>query len=116
MSPRSTREPDHSIQSVRRALRLIEHLASEKAAVPISQLSRKVGLHVSTTHRLLSTLRLEGSVQQDPASGHYLLGPRLFLLGQQYLSGRERWRVRGMTLRAERVWEGKGRAPPHPRG
>jgi DNA-binding IclR family transcriptional regulator len=112
MSPGSTREPDHSIQSVRRALRLIGQLAREKGAVPICQPSRKVDLHVSTTRRLLSTLKLEGLVRQDPASGYHLLGPEPLLLGRQCLTGT----ARCMAVRAEGVWESKGRVPPRPRG
>ena len=76
-----------SIQSVRRAVRVIEQLAAEKSPVAIGQLSKKIGLHVSTTHRLLSTLKSDGFVQQDPSSGRYALGTRVILLGQQYLDG-----------------------------
>ncbi|HSB78961.1 MAG TPA: IclR family transcriptional regulator [Candidatus Methylomirabilis sp.] len=75
------------IQSVRRAVRVIEQLAVEKTPVAIGQLSKKIGLHVSTTHRLLATLKGDGFVQQDPTSGRYALGFRLILLGQQYLEG-----------------------------
>lgn len=77
----------HPIQSVRRAVRVIEQLAGEKSPIAIGQLSKKTGLHVSTTHRLLATLKLDGFVQQDPTSGRYSLGSRLVFLGQQYLEG-----------------------------
>ena len=77
----------HPIQSVRRAIRVIEQLAAEKSPIAIGQLSKKIGLHVSTTHRLLSTLKADGFVQQDLASGRYGLGSRLIFLGQQYLEG-----------------------------
>lgn len=77
----------HPIQSVRRAVRVIEQLAGEKSPIAIGQLSKKTGLHVSTTHRLLATLKVDGFVQQDPTSGRYSLGSRLIFLGQQYLEG-----------------------------
>ncbi|HSB72079.1 MAG TPA: IclR family transcriptional regulator [Candidatus Methylomirabilis sp.] len=72
---------------MRRAIRVIEQLAAEKSPIAIGQLSKKIGLHVSTTHRLLSTLKTDGFVQQDLASGRYALGSRLIFLGQQYLEG-----------------------------
>ncbi len=87
-------EPSAPIQSVRRAVRLIEQLAREESAIPLGLLSKKVGLHVSTTHRLLSTLKADGFVRQDPATGRYLLGSRLIYLGQQYL---ERIDLRGIV-------------------
>ncbi|MET0302500.1 MAG: IclR family transcriptional regulator [Microbacteriaceae bacterium] len=39
------------------------------------------GLTRSTAHRLLSSLAAEGFVDRDAASGHWLLGPELYLLG-----------------------------------
>ncbi len=91
-SGKATDEPAPPIQSVRRAVRLIEQLATEESAIPLGRLSKKVGLHVSTTHRLLSTLKADGFVQQDAATGRYLLGYRLIFLGQQHL---ERIDLRG---------------------
>jgi IclR family transcriptional regulator, KDG regulon repressor len=86
-SDKASVQTGHPIQSVRRAVRVIEQLAAEKSPVAIGQLSKKIGLHVSTTHRLLSTLKTDGFVQQDPSSGRYALGSRVILLGQQYLDG-----------------------------
>lgn len=86
-SDKASEQAGHSIQSVRRAVRVIEQLAAEKSPIAIGQLSKKIGLHVSTTHRLLSTLKADRFVQQDPASGKYALGSRLIFLGQQYLEG-----------------------------
>jgi IclR family transcriptional regulator, KDG regulon repressor len=62
-----------TVQSVERTLDILEALA-ETGEVGIAQLSSQVGLHVSTVHRLLSTLISRGYVRQNTETGRYLLG------------------------------------------
>ena len=47
----------------------------------IQDLARDAGLTRSTTHRLLSALRVEGLVDQDARTSRWLPGPELFLMG-----------------------------------
>jgi IclR family acetate operon transcriptional repressor len=69
-----------AVQSIDRALDILEALASRRSATAISELAHIVDLHVSTVHRLLSTLSDRGYVRQDPETSRYHLGARIFSL------------------------------------
>jgi len=86
---KARRKSNIPVQSVLRALTILETLASKRGEVGITELSEKVGLHVSTVHRLLSTLMAKGYVRQNPENGRYTLGPKAFHLGHAYLEQHE---------------------------
>jgi len=69
------------VQSVERALELLEALADPGEAMGVTELGRATGLPFATIHRLLGTLVARGYVRQDPASHKYTLGFRLINLG-----------------------------------
>lgn len=46
-----------------------------------SAIARAAGVERPTAHRLLSALAAEGFVDRDRRSGHWLLGPELYLMG-----------------------------------
>lgn len=73
------------VQSVERALSLMDALGEERGEVGIAELSKRVGLHVSTAHRLLTTLVAKGYCRQSPETGRYALGGKLFRLGEASL-------------------------------
>jgi IclR family acetate operon transcriptional repressor len=75
-----------SIQSVARALDLLEALSQDKLG--LVDLGRRTGLQPSTTHRMLATLKERGYVERM-ADGRYTLGHRSGYLGGA-LSVRER--------------------------
>jgi DNA-binding IclR family transcriptional regulator len=70
----------HTVQSVERTLDILEALAEAGRPVTLSDLSHRVGLHVSTVHRLLATLIERNYARQDANSGRYCIGPRLLEL------------------------------------
>lgn len=70
------------MQSVQRTLDLMEALAAAQGEVSITHLAARTGLHVSTVHRLLSTLVHRGYVRQNPESARYYLGSKLALLAE----------------------------------
>jgi len=72
--------PKPTVQSVERTLDILEALAEIGHPVSLSELSLKVGLHVSTVHRLLATLIDRGYARQEAASGRYTIGSRLIEL------------------------------------
>ncbi len=74
------------VQSVSRAVDILEALAEEGRELGVSDLSRRVGLPKSTLFGLLSTLADRGLVQRN-AAGQYRLGLRLFELGNRVLEG-----------------------------
>ena len=77
MSPSGAGSP---VQSVDRALLLLELLAQSGGRLPISDLSARSGLSLGTVHRLLASLSARGYVRQD-ADRRYALGTALLPLG-----------------------------------
>jgi IclR family transcriptional regulator, acetate operon repressor len=74
-----------SIQSVDRALGLLEALADAGGEASLSELSRRTSLNISTCHHLLSTLVNWGYVAKIPGRRAYALGARVLYLGQACL-------------------------------
>ncbi len=74
------------VQSIGRALTLLEALRDGPGEVGIAALSKEVGLHVSTTHRLLATLVARGYARQNAETGRYALGPQSVRLAEAYLA------------------------------
>ncbi|MCG0277302.1 MAG: IclR family transcriptional regulator [Thermanaeromonas sp.] len=81
----STTKKIKGVQAVERALIILEALAKAEGPVSLSSLSAEVGLHVSTVHRLLSTLARRGFVEQEPNQGRYRLGLKIFEIGHRAL-------------------------------
>ena len=69
------------VQSVHRALDVLEAMQFSDRGVGISELARELDLPETTIHRLMSTLLRRGYVRQDPVTRKYLLGPCLIPLG-----------------------------------
>ena len=68
------------VQSLNRAIALLEHMAAAGGDVALSELAARSGLPLPTIHRLVRTLVGSGYVRQLP-SRRYALGPRLIGLG-----------------------------------
>ena len=71
-----------NIQSVTRALAILEFLATCRNGERLTAISQELGLNKSTTHSLIITLEDTGYVQQDQTTAKYSLGLKLFELGQ----------------------------------
>ncbi len=69
-----------TIQSIDRAIQLLESLAGRGGRAALSELAQDAGLSRSTVHGLLATMKKRGFVAQDP-DGNYILGLKLFELG-----------------------------------
>jgi len=78
----TTRRTRRSVQSVDRALDLIEALVAAEGEVAITALATRTGLHVSTVHRLLATLLRRGYVRQNPETSRYYAGAKLATLSE----------------------------------
>jgi len=86
--PRSLPKPaarQRTVQSIARALTVLDTLADSQGEVGIVELSQRVALHTSTVHRLLATLAGQGYVRQSPDTGRYALGPKAINLAEAYL-------------------------------
>lgn len=69
------------VQSVQRALDLIEIVAERGGQLPIGEIASLAGLAIPTAHRLLRTLVARGYMRQL-ANRHYALGARLVPMAQ----------------------------------
>lgn len=69
-----------SVQSVRRAVRLLQVLADHADALPLRDVSKRAHLPPSTTHRLLLTLAEDSLVSALPG-GYFRLGQEVARLG-----------------------------------
>lgn len=72
------------VQSVDRALMLMEMIAASQEGIRLSDLARAARLPVSTTHRLLTTLERRRYVHQDSSVGRWVIGQRAHLVGESY--------------------------------
>ncbi|SFM12532.1 transcriptional regulator, IclR family [Gracilibacillus orientalis] len=74
------------IQSVDRALKILDLFNEQYSEMKITEISRKLDLNKSTTHSLLKTLKEHNYIKQDTDSGKYSLGLKLLERGQYLLN------------------------------
>lgn len=70
-----------TINSVDRTLNLIELLFRHSEEMGITEIANAMNEYKSTIHRTLGTLGKHGYVIQNPVSGKYGLGPKLYVIG-----------------------------------
>ena len=83
------------VQSLARALRLLEALASADRELSLTELAEMLEWPKSTAHGILATLRDYRFVDQSPINGRYRLGVRLFEFGQK---AARNWGIREIAL------------------
>lgn len=71
----SARDDSAGSGTVSRALHLLRVLAEEGGTLSVKQVSHRLGLPPSTSHRLLHLLRQDGFVE-SPQAGQYVVGPQ----------------------------------------
>lgn len=69
------------VQSVVKALDLLDCLAQNRCPMALGELARATGMPKATVHGLLASLCLGGAVEQSGVDGKYRLGVRLFEYG-----------------------------------
>ncbi|MBV7507792.1 IclR family transcriptional regulator [Bacillus sp. sid0103] len=74
------------IQSVERALKILDLFDEHKSELKITEISEKMGLHKSTVHSLLKTLQEYSYIDQNPEDGKYRLGLKLAERGNLVIS------------------------------
>ncbi|MGV8987226.1 MAG: IclR family transcriptional regulator [Cypionkella sp.] len=79
-----TKAKAEGVQSVVRALRILEKLAAQNDGARLTDLAGGLGLAASTTHRLLTTLEQMGFAQSSAESGLWYVGRRAHFVGSAY--------------------------------
>jgi IclR family transcriptional regulator, acetate operon repressor len=77
------------VQSVTRALLILNTVAGQTSGIKLTELARTLGLAPSTTHRLLTTLQEQRYVQYDRDTSHWQIGIQAFVTGNGFLSSRD---------------------------
>lgn len=74
------------IQSVERALKILDLFDERERELSITEISKRMNLHKSTVHSLLKTLQAHRYIAQNEENGRYLLGLKLFERGNMVVS------------------------------
>jgi len=74
------------IQSVERALKIMDLFDEHTTELKITEISEKMDLHKSTVHSLLKTLQEYSYINQNPENGKYRLGLKLAERGNLVIS------------------------------
>ena len=73
-----------SVQSVERALSLLEAVALSGEPVPLAHLTQVLGIDPSSVFRLANTLKRRGFLANPNGRKHYVLGPAVWRLSREY--------------------------------
>src|SRR5215468_410672 len=87
--PKQARSADEGLKSLRKAIHVLEAFSIREPRLPLTEIARRVGLPLSTAHRILATLHAEGFVERGADRDQYRLGIRLLELGSIVLSTME---------------------------
>jgi len=77
------------VQSLSRALRLLNALSYSSHGMSLSEVATEVGLPTSTAHRLLTTLQNERFVRFDQERSRWLVGVQAFQVGSAFFRSRD---------------------------
>lgn len=86
---KSSAERSGQVQSLVRALRLLQEVADAGDGITLTEVANRVGLPVSSAHRLLSTLQQEGFVRFDGERTLWFVGVKAFSVGNAFLRARD---------------------------
>ena len=74
------------VQSLGRAFAILEEVARHRDGIGLAELSKRVGLHNSTTFHLAKTMVFLGYLRQEKDSKRYRIGRPLFVLAASALN------------------------------
>ena len=84
----AVRNRSDQVQSLVRALTIVNRLASADEGVTLTEIAQQVGLSPSTAHRLLTTLEQERYVHFDAERRLWSVGVQAFVAGNAFLKTR----------------------------
>jgi DNA-binding IclR family transcriptional regulator len=82
-NPKSTKERERTVESVAKALMILDCFTAEEPQLSLKQIHEKTGLYKSGIMRLCGTLVSQRYLIRMPTS-NYSLGPKLLILGNVY--------------------------------
>lgn len=85
MEHRKKEKSEYLVQSVDRALDILESFDYHEEELGVTELAQKLNLHKNNVFRLLATLEVRGYIEQDKKSGNYRLGIKTFEIASVFL-------------------------------
>lgn len=95
MEKKKNNKQSSRIQSVEKAIFILDELSKKSEGLSLTQVSKKLNYPKSTIHGILATLRDYKYVEQDEENGNYKLGTKLFELGNRVAKS---WDIRDAAL------------------
>lgn len=80
------RSADGTLKSLAKVVRILECFSTTERTLHLVEICSRTGFPRSTTHRLLSAMRVHGFLDQDEERDRYRLGLRLFEFGNVVLA------------------------------
>jgi DNA-binding IclR family transcriptional regulator len=85
MEHRRKEKSEYVVQSVDRALDILEAFNYTEEELGVTVLSHKLNLHKNNVFRLLASLETRGYIEQDQKTGNYRLGIKIFEVANVFL-------------------------------
>jgi IclR family KDG regulon transcriptional repressor len=82
---RKKEKAEYIVQSVDRALDILESFDYHQEELGVTELANKLNLHKNNVFRLLATLEVRRYIEQDKKSGNYRLGIKTFEIANVFL-------------------------------
>ncbi len=101
---------NNTVQTLDRALDIIELLSLEKEGLGVTEIGERAGLHKSTVHRLLNSLAERGYIEKQLKSDSYKLGLKFIEVSSLFLNHLE---LKTEALPYLRTLAGKTGQPVH---
>ncbi|MBO5557119.1 MAG: helix-turn-helix domain-containing protein [Oscillospiraceae bacterium] len=75
-----TQESTNIISSAEKTLELLEFLARNNGKISVSEIAKRMNIHVSSADRYMLTLQKSGFVEKNPVSGYFHLNEKIIAL------------------------------------
>lgn len=76
---------ENKVQTIDRALDIIELLATAKEGLGVTEIGQNIGLHKSTVYRLLTALSARGYIEKDSKNSTYKIGLKFIEISGLFL-------------------------------
>jgi len=86
---KESRGAEGGVQSIMRALAILDRLAECDEGLTLTELARSVALPPSSAHRILTTLQRHRFVRFEPATMSWLVGVQAFVVGNAFARSRD---------------------------
>lgn len=93
---------EESLKSLGKVVAVLECFSTSKRALSVGEISEQLDYPSSTTHRLLSSMKSVGLLDQDRQRGKYKLGLKLFTFGNIVLANMDLHREAMQSVEALR--------------